>query len=74
MVPICEPYPHFLPALEAISDVTDIARRSECVTLAKGNFKQDIPSLRLDSNTTSDIAGDPAPVFVVEDNFGDCEQ
>ncbi|KAF6239884.1 hypothetical protein HO173_002431 [Letharia columbiana] len=42
--------------------------------LAKGNFKQDIPSLRLDFNTTSDIAGDPAPVFVVEDNFGDCEQ
>lgn len=64
MVPLCEPYPHFLPALKAISNVTDIARRSECVLLAKCNFKQDIPSIFLDLNITSDIARDPAPVFV----------
>lgn len=46
-------------------------RRSECVLIARGSFKQNIPSIRLYFNISTDIAGGSEPVFVVEDDFCD---
>lgn len=46
-------------------------RRSECVVIARGSFKQDVPSIRLYFNISTDIAGGSEPVFVVEDDFCD---
>ena len=49
----------------------DVNRRSECVLIAGGFFKQDIPSIRLSFNISTDTAGGSEPVLIVEDEFCD---
>ena len=44
-------------------------RRSECELIAKGYFSQDVPSLRLMTNITSDIAGEPSVILLIKDDF-----
>ena len=44
-------------------------RRSECELIAKGYFSQDVPSLRLTANITSNIAGEPSCILLIKDDF-----
>ena len=47
------------------------SRWSQCELIAKGYFSQDIPSLRLTANITSDIAGEPSVILLLKDDFCD---
>ena len=45
------------------------SRRSQCELIAKGYFSQDVPSLHLKTNITTDIAGERSSILLIEDNF-----
>ena len=45
------------------------SRRAECELIAKGYFSQDVSSLRLTTNITSDIAGEPSCILLIRDDF-----
>ena len=45
------------------------SRRAQCELIAKGYFSQDVPSLHLKINITTNIAGERSCVLLLEDNF-----